>query len=305
MRWNNFTFLVRQGVASVWYNRMMSFASFCVLMVSLLLVGLALLTALNVGRILSHIENRNEIMVFTNGDLTESETTRISDALRKSPYTASGGVRFYSKEASWADWQAADPDRAKIYDYMADMDFNPMPNAFRVTINDLTKISAAEDEFENIEGVDAVKAPYDFAEFLVNMRATLTIIGGAVIAALVVVCLIIVYNSAQASVFSRRQEINIMKYVGATNSFVKIPFFIEGIFIGALAGAAAWGLTKFAYEAVMSVFGEGMTLWRALGLANTMAFGDISLFVLAADCAAGAVLSSAGTVMSMGRHLKV
>ncbi|MDR0197314.1 MAG: permease-like cell division protein FtsX [Oscillospiraceae bacterium] len=302
MRWNNFTFLVRQGVASVWYNRMMSFASFCILMVSLLLVGLALLTAFNISHILSYIEGRNEVIVFTYGELTESETTRISDAIRKSPYTLSGGVRFYSKEEAWENWRTNDPARAKVYD---SMEFNPMPNAFRVTVSDLTKISAAVSEFRMIEGVEEVSAPNDFAEFLVKMRATLSVIGGAVILALIIVCLVIVYNSSRASVFSRRQEINIMKYVGATNSFVKIPFFIEGIFIGVMAGVAAWLLTKIAYESIISLFGGEMTLWQALGLSNTVEFDGISPLVFAADCAAGAVLSSTGTVMSMGKHLKV
>jgi len=305
MRWNNFTYLVRQGVVSVWHNRMMSFASFCILMVSLLMVGLAGLTALNIDVVLSYIEQKNEVMVYVEDGLSSSELTKISDALKSNPHVTSGGVVFYPKEKAWEDWRNDHPEAAPAYSYMDNMEYNPMPDTYIVTINDLTKISLAVDAFYSIKGVDEISAPYEFAQFLVGMRSTLTVIGGAVIAALIVVCLVIIYNSSRASVFLRRTEINIMKYVGATNSFVQLPFFIEGIFIGVFAGGAAWFLTKVSYEAIVSMFGDSMTLWQVLGLGNLIGFSEISWIVLAADCAAGAVLSAAGIMMSMGKHLKV
>jgi len=305
MRWNNFTYLVKQGVVSVWYNRMMSFASFCILMVSLLMVGLAGLAALNVNIILSYIEQKNEIMVYIKDNLSESEKTGISNALNGSAYVNSGGVVSYPKETAWEDWRRDHPEAAPAYTYMDNMGYNPIPDTYRVTINDLTKMLAAKTEFAQIAGVDEVVAPQDFAQSLIVMRNTLTIIGGAVIIVLIAVCLVIIYNSSRASVFSRRTEINIMKYVGATNSFVKIPFFIEGIFIGVLAGAAAWFLTKTSYEAIVSVFDRQLTMWQALGLGNLIKFGSITRLALAADCAAGAVLSAAGIMFSMGKHLKV
>ena len=122
---------------------------------------------------------------------------------------------------------------------------------------------------------------------------------------MILVCLVIVYNSARTSVFARRKEINIMKYVGATNSFIKLPFFIEGVTIGILAGVVSWGLTKFAYEALMSVFSNDLTIWSMLGLMNIINFSDVIWIVLGLNCLAGAVLGAAGTLLSMGKHLKV
>ncbi|MCL1903018.1 MAG: permease-like cell division protein FtsX [Oscillospiraceae bacterium] len=302
MRWSNFTFLVKKGVHSVWYNRLMSFASFCVLLVSLLLVGLSALAGANINVVLDYVEDRNEVLVFTDGDLLQTETAEISEALMSSVYTTRTGVNFYSKEEAWVDFKQENPDADLIYERM---DFNPMPNTFIVTISDLTKISDAVRDFQQIDGVQKVSAPHDFAEFLIGIRNTLTIIGGAIILALVVVCLVIIYNSSRASVFARRQEINIMKYVGATNSFVKIPFFIEGLFIGILAGIASWGLTQVAYTSIISLFGNDVTLWRALDLANLIEFKRISWIVLAANCLAGSLLSGTGIIMSMGKHLKV
>jgi cell division transport system permease protein len=305
MRWSNFTYLVRQGVHSVWYNRMMSFASFCVLMVSLLMVGVAGLAALNINLILSYVENQNEVMVFTDGELTPTETTRIQQVLTSSRFSAQGGVRFYSKEEAWADFKYRNPNATLIHDIMDNMEYNPMPNTFIVTIADLTQIKPAANEFERIEGVERVSAPDDFAKFLIDTRNTLTVIGGAIIFALIVICLVIIYNASRASVFARRQEINIMKYVGATNSFVKIPFFIEGMFVGILAGTASWILTGFAYESIISLFSEDVTLWHALGFGELIQYGDISWAVLTANCVIGSALSATGIIMSMGKHLKV
>lgn len=302
MRWSNFTFLVKKGVHSVWYNRLMSFASFCVLLVSLLMVGLATLAGVNINVVLDYVEDRNEVLVFTDGELSQTETAEISEKLMTSSYTTRTGVNFYSKEDAWTDFKRENPDAELIYERM---DFNPMPNTFVVTISDLAKISDSVREFQQIEGVYRVSAPHDFAEFLIGVRTTLTIIGGAIILALIVVCLVIIYNSSRASVFARRQEINIMKYVGATNSFVKIPFFIEGLFIGILAGIVSWCLTRVAYISIISLFGNDVTLWQALDLANLIEFGKISWIVLAANCLAGSILSATGIIMSMGKHLKV
>jgi cell division transport system permease protein len=300
MKWHNFTFLVKQGMHSVWYNRMMSFASFCVLLVSLLLVGLVTLAAFNINVVLEYIENQNEILVFTDGDLSENETSAIGLALQSHENTA--GLIYRSREETWAAHRNQHPEADDLYEHM---DWNPMPNTFFVTAANLNRINSTAAAFAEIEGVIRVNVPHDFAELLISARTTLTLVGGAVVFALIIVCLIIIYNSSRASVFSRRQEINIMKYVGATNSFVKIPFFIEGMFIGVAAGVSSWALTRFSYDSVIAMFGDDMTMWAALGLGELIAFDSISPIVLVANCVVGSILSATGIIMSMGKHLKV
>jgi cell division transport system permease protein len=264
------------------------------------MVGLSALTAININLVLQYIENQNQVLVFSDGALTDEQTSAISVALHTNVHT--DRVQFRSREETWALHKQQHPEAAMLYEHM---DFNPMPNTFLVTINDLTRINAAAADFRELEGVMRVNVPHDFAELFISARTTLTLVGGAVIIALIAVCLIIVYNSSRASVFSRRQEINIMKYVGATNAFVKIPFFIEGMFIGILAGVSSWVLTQFAYDSVIAMFGEEVTLWAALGLGELLSFDSVSLIVLVANCVAGAVLSATGIIMSMGKHLRV
>lgn len=300
MRMSNFNFLVKKGVSSVFRNTMMSFASFCVLLVSLFLVSLSSLVALDIGVILSNIEEKNEIEVFVYGDVEESVLTHITDAININANT--DDVFFYSKEEAWADQQASMPDVAELFDYLEE---NPMPHTFRVTVKDISLISQTADEFATIEGVEKVVAPYDFASALVDIRSTLTFIGVALLAVMILTSIIIIYNSIRSSVFARQKELNIMKVVGATNAFIKIPFFIEGMFIGIVAGAASWFITKITYEAVVGLFKENLEIWQIFGLVDVISFDSVTWIVLAANCVLGALLGAIGTVISTAKYLKV
>jgi len=301
MKGSNFSYLVKQGIVSVWRNRMMSFASFCILMVSLLLIGLSTLIALDISIVIGNVEDTNEVIVFVYSDVQESRLKQIEDIIANYDYV--GSVIFFSKEEAWDMMkQTYGGGFEKLYDTIG---YDYMPYTFIASLNDIIKINEAVSTFERIDGVEYVSAPYDFAEFLISMRTTFTIIGGAALVALIVVCLVIVYNTARTSVFARRMQISIMKHVGATNAFIKFPFFIEGMFIGILAGAASWFLTKIAYESVIALFSSDITLLNILGLTNLIGFHDISWYVLAANCVAGAFLGALGTIFSMGKHLKV
>ncbi len=299
MRGNNFSYLVKQGLVSVWRNRLMSFASFCIIMVSLLLISLAALIAADINVVIGSAEEKNEVLVYVD-NADESQLVKIEEALKSNGYT--DHVVFYSKEEAFEAKKEEMKDYADVLNALKD---NPMPDTFRVTLKDISKINEAKSTFELIEGVSEVSAPYDFASVLVSLRATLGIIGGALLIALAVVCVVIVYNSTRTSVFARRKEIGIMKSVGATNSFIKFPFFIEGMFIGVVAGAVSWVLTKVSYEALVSFFAEDLTIWKVLGLSNVIPFSDVKWYLLAFNCIAGALLSAIGTVFSMGKHLKV
>lgn len=300
MRMSNFSYLVKRGVSSVFRNAMMSFASFCVLLVSLFLVSLSTLVAMDISVILSNIEEKNEIEVFVYGDVEQSVLTHITDAININTNTQ--GVVFYSKDEAWADEQAKRPEYAELFGYLPE---NPMPHTFRVTVKDISLISQTADEFKTIEGVEKVVAPYDFASALVDIRSTLTVIGITLLAVLILTSIIIIYNSIRSSVFARQKELNIMKVVGATNSFVKIPFFIEGMFIGIAAGAAAWGITKLTYEAIIGLFRENLEIWQIFGLVDVISFDTVTWYVLAANCLLGALLGAIGTVISTAKYLKV
>lgn len=297
---SNFSYLVKRGVGSVFRNTMMSVASFFVLLVSLLLIGLSVLVAMDINVVMTNIEEKNEIDVYVYGNVEQSVLNHIYDALDSNPNKLS--VVFYSKDEAWADKQNEMPEMKELFEYLPE---NPMPHTYRVTVKDISKISDTADEFRSIEGVEKVTAPYDFASALVNIRSTLSVIAGAILVVMIVTSIIIIYNAIRSSVFARAKEINIMKVVGATNAFVKIPFFIEGMFIGVAAGAASWFITKITYEAIVQLFREDITIWSIFGLANMVQFDQVTWYFLAANCILGALLGAIGTIISTGKYVRV
>lgn len=300
MRTSNVTYLVKKGISSVWKNFLMSFASFSILMVSLLLVSCAMLLMMNVSKIMSNIEDTNEITIYLEENVTDKQVEHIKSVLEKNDDLTD--VQYYSKEQALEDFRNDMAEYSELLDYL---DENPMPESFLVRVKDLSKIRSVVNTINQIDGVEQTKAPYDFASVLIHIRNTFSIIGGAVLIALVVVSIVIVSNTIRTSVFARRNEINIMRYVGATSGFIKTPFFVEGMFIGIIAGAAAWGLTWLVYDSVFSLFSADLTLWQMFGFYGLTPFEDIMWLVLAVDCAAGALLGAVGTVISTGKHIKV
>lgn len=300
MRTSNVSYLIKKGVSSVWKNFIMSFASFSILLVSLLQVSVTALIYMNVNIVMQNIEDTNEITIYVKDGVSDAQREKISSLLNSNNNLAD--VKYISKEQGLENFKENMGEYSELLSYL---DENPIPETFLARVKDLSSIKLTVNAISSIDGVEQVKAPYDFAGALINIKNTFTIIIAAILITLVVVSIIVVSNTIRTSVFSRRNEISIMKYVGATDSFIKLPFFVEGTFIGILSGAAAWGLTWFIYDSVFSLFTDNLSLWEMFGFFDLIPFSSISPFVLLINCAAGAFLGAVGTVISTGKYLKV
>ena len=294
---NNISYLIKQGLKSVWKNRFMSFASLCILTVSLILVGMSAIVMLDCGIILDNVSDKNEISVYLEDD---ADIDHIGEVLNSNTLTAS--IQYISPDVGLEKMMEQYEEQRELFE---NLPYNPVPPTYMVTINDLDRISIAVQQFSAIDGVYKVNAPTDFAGFIKDLRTTFTIIGIVLIAALGTVSVIIISNTTRLSVFARRKEIAIMRIVGATNSFIKTPFFVEGLFIGLLSGGLAWFVTKIVYENLYNMFTSSLGMWNALGMGDILQFSQIGWYVLAACCAAGALLGAIGTVLSTGKYLKV
>ena len=274
MRASNVSYLVKKGISSVWKNFIMSFASFSILLVSLLQISISVLVMANINIIMGNIEDTNQIAIFIEEDASDAAVEHIRQVL--------------DGNADLTDVQYISPDMGLEH--------------FRENLAEIRPVVTA---VSSIEGVEEVRAPYDFASALQNIRSTFSVIVIGILITLVIVSIVIISNTIRSSVFSRRNEITIMKYVGATNGFIKLPFFVEGMFVGILAGAASWGLAWFIYDSIFSLFTDNFTLWEMFGFFNLIPFDNVCWTVLGINCAAGALLGAAGTVISMGKYLKV
>ena len=225
MKLSGVRYLTRQGFDNVWKNRMMAFASFCVLLVSLLLVGLSILFYININSIIGGIENKNEVIVFLDENITPAQTMETEVLLKQIDNIDE--VRFYSKDDAFEDMKKSMSEYEELFDSLGDD--NPLVDSFRIKIKDISLTSETVTLINELDHIYSIRAPYDFVNILTEMKKIITLVASAIIIALAIVSMVIISNTTKASVFARRNEISIMKYVGATNTFIRIPFFVEGM----------------------------------------------------------------------------
>lgn len=300
MRLSSFTYLTKQGFRNLWTNRIMSFASLCILIVSLLLVGFTVLFTENINLIVGNIEDKNEVILFLD-DLTDDQITEMGDKLKAMSNISS--VTFYSKEEAFDDLKSGMENAEELFEYIGDD--SPLPDSYRLRVTDISKMSSTLMQINELDGIYSVKAPTDFVSVLTGIRSVVYILSVIIIIALIVVCMIIISNTTRASVDFRKREIAIMKYVGATNTFIKIPFFIEGLIMGILAGILASLATWAGYDAMINVLMTDTSLWGVLGISGFIPFATVAFKVTLCYILAGALIGSLGTVISTRKYVKV
>lgn len=277
----------------------MAFASFCVLLVSLLLVGISVLFYININSIIGGIEDKNEVIVYLMDGTTDERVNEIGDTLRNMDNIAN--VDLYTKEQAFEDLKNNMADQAEVFDSLGDD--NPLPDAYRIRVADISKMQSTLKATEQIPDVEYVSSPDSFVELLTEVRRVVTIVAIAIIVALLIVSMVIISNTTRASVFSRRREISIMQSVGATKGFIRFPFFIEGMINGFMAGVFATILTWFSYDSLVNLLGRFDVL-STIGLGNVIPYSKISIIVMLAYICSGALIGAIGSVLSTRVHLK-
>ncbi len=299
MKLSSMNYLFGQGMKNIWTNRIMSVASFCILMVSLLLIGFMMLFTANINQFVGGIENKNEVVIFLE-DLDDDHIAGMENTIKAMKNVSS--VTFYSKEEALEDMKASMENADDLFGYIED---NPLPDAFRIRIADIEEISSTLMEINRMDGIDSIKSPTDFINILTGLKRFIGIISAVVLAALIIVSLVIISNASRASVDIRKREISIMKLVGATNTFIKVPFFVEGMMIGLLAGIAASVVTALGYSELIKVLSQDMTFWSIMSVNGFIPLEDVIWKIAAGYVIAGTAVGAIGTVMSTRKYLKV
>ncbi len=301
MKLSGFKYLTNQGVENIWKNKMMAFATFCVLLISLLLVGCAGLFYVNTNSMILGLGNQNEIAVYLDSSTEQWRVDEINSQLQELDNVES--VVYISKEEAYQRMKNQIVQGQAIFQYIDDSEF--MPDGFSVTVTDNDRIEQTTSLITQIENVQSASSYAQVAEFLRELRRVVTLVAGAAIIALAIVSMIMISNTTKQSVYIRREEIQIMKYVGATNSFIRTPFFIEGMVTGFFAGAAAFFITWAIYNSVYNILMEQGTLKNAFGINSIISFDNIRFITAIAYLVIGSLLGAVGSTISTRRHLDV
>ena len=293
MKLSGVKYLTDQGVENIWKNKMMAFATFCVLLISLLLVGMASLFYLNMNSMISGLNDQNEIDVIMELGTSEEENKAAEEALKNIDNIKS--ISFKSKEQALNETKQGIAPADKILSSSStyiEGDASFMPDIFIVTVFDTEKINETSAQIMAISNVQETQSSPQVAEFLRELRRVVTLIAGTIILALSIVSMIMISNTTKSSVFARREEIQIMKYVGATNTFIKMPFFVEGLITGLFAGIGSFFITWAVYSSAYDILINQQTLMQAVNVSNVIPFKDIRLTVLISYLGVGSLILS-------------
>lgn len=302
MKLSGLKYLTNQGIENIWKNKLMAFATFCVLLISLLLVGCAGLFYINMNSMILGLGNQNEITVFLYSTTEQYQVEEVNMQIQQLDNVST--VVFVPKEEAYQRMKHQITQQGQeIFQYIDDSQF--MPDGFSVTVTDNDRIEETTALIAQIENVETANSSPQVAEFLRELRSVVTLIASAVIIALAAVSMIMISNTTKQSVYSRREEIQIMKYVGATNSFIRTPFFVEGMVTGFFAGAGAFFITWAVYNSVYDILMKQGTLMNAFGIGSLIPFNKIQIITVLAYLITGAFVGAVGSTISTRQHLDV
>lgn len=289
-------YLTKEGFRNIRVNHLMSIASIAVLMSCLVMMGAAFMVIVNVNNVMTEIESQNVVMVYLKDEVQGEGITEMQEKI-----TLMQNVKkceYVSKDVAFK--QQLD-ELGTDATYFEGID-NPLPDLFKVSVSDMTKFDKTVAELQALDGVDSVRDNRDIAQTLVRIRSTIFYVSIGVIAVLLLISLFIIANTVRITMYSRRLEINIMKSVGATNWFIRWPFMVEGMVLGAISGVLSLAIVWGVYRALQSTVSSMLTM-VSRGL-TVVPFTDYVVYLLVAFLAIGIVSGGIGSLISIQKYLK-
>ena len=293
MKGASLKYLTKEGFRNVWVNRLMSLASITVLMACLVIIGLGSMIYFNINALLDNIESQNVVMVYVKDGVSDEDTTKMGNEIKVMNNVED--CIFVPKEDAFAAQLESMGEDAVL---LEGLDENPLPDAYKVVVKDLTIFDQTVSELKAMQNVENVRENGDLADKLVSVRKAVTIVIAGMVALLFIVSLFIISNTIRITMFSRKLEISIMKAVGATNWFIRWPFMIEGMVIGVTSSLVSFGLLAGLYQGMIYVFKNMLAIF------TPVSFSAYAGWILLIFMGIGIFTGSFGSLISMGKYLK-
>lgn len=289
-------YLTREGFRNIWVNRLLSLATIVVLISCLVIVGSGTLLYLNINSVLDLIEDQNVVMVYIEDEATEAQTDELKVYLLGME-NVEDDIVFVSREEAFERQKEAYGDKAALLDGLSP---SILPNAYKVKVADLTRFDETVEEIKNLPYVLQIHENSELASKISDIRNAVTYISVGIVAILFFVSLFIVSNTIRITIFNRRLEISIMKAVGATNSFVRWPFMVEGILLGLFSALLGLGIQFGIYELASIWLGNIMSM---LG-GSVVSFGEYVWLIFGIFAFVGVFIGAFGSIISLNKYLK-
>ena len=243
---HDFRYFFREGLSNMFSHGFMTFAAIGITVACLLIMGTFTLVAVNANGLLEDLEQENEVLAYVDDSYTDQQAKALQKTLEAIPNVAS--AIYISKEEATANFAAEYPEEAMLQD----LDPEIFQDRYAIKVNDLTRLSQTTARIASTEGITDINAYEEIAGGFVTVRNVATVVCVALIAILFVVSVFIISNTIKLTTFDRREEIAIMRMVGATNGFIRWPFVYEGLMLGFLGAVIAFLLQWGLYQVITS-----------------------------------------------------
>jgi len=291
-------YTLKQGFQGVWRNRMMSLASIGSVTSTLIILGIILILVLNVNNLSVMLKQEfDEIEIFLSADATDEQKTKLEKDLRD--VEGISDVKYKSKEDALKTMKEQWKDNSYLLD---DLEENPFPDSFILRINDLDNSDKIVNSVKGMEGIEDIKYYRDIIERTVTIANIVRTGGIIIIAILILISIFIISNTIKITVAARKKEINIMKYVGATNGFIRGPFIVEGILLGILGSIVSIALIGYGYKYLFDIASQRLYVFATVYMIPYyQILNDIVIMFVAIGVGIGVI----GSVVSLRRFLNV
>ena len=295
MRANNIGYLLKEGLRHIFTHGFMSFAAVCVTVACLVIVGSFSILAYNLDLMVEDLNQTSEILVYIDSELSDAEAKSIGTKINMLDNVLL--ATFVSREEALQNFIAAHEGDSAFSGVQAE----DLRHRFVVTLEDNAFMEETDNQLQSIPGVAKTNAAYELAEGFSTIQDVLHLVSYAVIAVLLVVSLLIISNTVKLAMYDRKDEIAIMKMVGATNGFIRLPFVVEGFTLGMLGAAMAFGIEWVMYDAIR----EKIMAMDALQLFNFVPFQELLIPMVITFAAAGMFVGLVGSGASIRRFMNV
>ena len=292
---HDFRYFFHEGLSNMFSHGFMSFAAIGITVACLLIMGTFTLVAVNANELLADLEQENEILAYVDDSYTTAQARALERKLKALDNVAE--VTFISKEEATASFE----ERYEDETVLQDLDPEIFEDRYAIKVQDLSKQSQTVKQVEAVEGISDVNAHEEIAGGFVTVRNVATVVCVALIAILFVVSVFIISNTIKLTTFDRRDEIAIMRMVGATNGFIRWPFVYEGFMLGLLSAVVAFLLQWGLYAAVA----RGVDTNDSLQLIRIIPFRELWPVVAGTFAGAGIVIGVGGSLAAIRKFLQV
>ncbi|MDR1330068.1 MAG: permease-like cell division protein FtsX [Oscillospiraceae bacterium] len=288
-------YYIREGLSSIFTHGFMSFASVFIIIACLIIMGSFTLVAVNVNKIIGEFEDENVVLAYVNESYSVDEARALTSAIEAIPNVRT--AQFVTRENAFDSFLSGVADKSRF----ADIDASVFRHRFIIYVDDIAGMARTQDDLLNTQGIVRVTANLIIARAFVTLRNIVSGVSAVIVAVLLVISLFIMMNTIKLATFERRDEIAIMKIVGAENSFIRWPFVFEGFILGLLgslfAFIAQWGIYAVVTDALIP--GGGVSFIQ------TIPFSQVSLPLCAIFIAIGFGVGVLGSSFAIRKYLKV